>query len=70
VLLPSAGVSALDRAGQAFDDPVAREALFSSLREHIDGVEVTELPHHINDPEFAEAAANRLIALLKTGKAN
>ena len=31
VLLPARGVSAIDRAGQPFDDPAARQALFSAF---------------------------------------
>jgi uncharacterized protein (UPF0261 family) len=34
LLLPLQGVSAIDRAGQPFDDPVARRALFESVRAH------------------------------------
>ena len=33
MLLPLQGVSAIDRAGQPFDDPEARQALFAALRE-------------------------------------
>ncbi len=32
ILLPLQGVSALDRAGQPFDDPAARQALFEAIR--------------------------------------
>lgn len=32
ILLPLRGVSALDRAGQPFDDPAARAALFDAIR--------------------------------------
>ncbi|HEX7897786.1 MAG TPA: Tm-1-like ATP-binding domain-containing protein, partial [Planctomycetota bacterium] len=65
VLLPKKGVSAIDREGQPFDDPRAREALHRAIRENARGVEVTELDLHINDPEFADAAARRLLDLLK-----
>jgi len=65
ILLPLAGVSAIDRAGQPFDDPAARDALFAEIRRHKGGVELAELPWHINDPEFATAAAEKLLAMLQ-----
>lgn len=66
IMLPRRGVSAIDRAGQPFDDPPARQALFASIRETAERVEVIELDQHINDPEFAEAAAHKLIELLNS----
>jgi uncharacterized protein (UPF0261 family) len=64
ILLPLGGVSAIDRSGQSFDDPVARAALFESIRKHHGPIELIELDRHINDPEFAAAAANKLLALI------
>ncbi len=58
VLLPEAGVSALDIAGGAFYDPVADAALFESLEKGLrptSGRRITRLPLHINDPAFADA---------------
>jgi uncharacterized protein (UPF0261 family) len=55
----------IDADGQPFHDPVADEALFSALREHVKArVRVRELDAHINDPEFARALADELLALL------
>jgi uncharacterized protein (UPF0261 family) len=57
-LLPTGGVSALDAPGQAFWDPEADEALFATLEAEVRQTErrrVERLPHHINDPEFADA---------------
>jgi uncharacterized protein (UPF0261 family) len=68
VLLPRRGVSALDHAGQPFDDPRAREALFTSLRAAAGKVPVEEIDCHINDAAFAEAAAERLLALMAIGR--
>jgi len=68
VLLPLQGVSAIDREGQPFDDPEARQALFAALRENAGDVPVEEHDLHINDPAFAEAAANRLLDLLNEWK--
>jgi uncharacterized protein (UPF0261 family) len=64
VLLPKRGVSAIDRIGQPFDDPAARKALHDAIRSGLDGVGVEELDLHINDPEFGEAAARKLIELM------
>ena len=68
ILLPGKGVSAIDAAGQPFDDPEARRALFGAIREHAKGVEVVELDRHLNDPEFADAATRKLLDLMKLGK--
>jgi putative transcription antitermination factor YqgF len=65
ILLPRQGVSAIDRAGQPFDDPVARRALFDAVRRAAGTVEVSELDCHINDPSFAEAAVEKLCALIE-----
>jgi len=68
IVLPKKGVSAIDGAGQPFDDPEARLSLFSAIRSHAKGVEIVELDNHINDPEFADAAAQKLLELMKVGK--
>jgi uncharacterized protein (UPF0261 family) len=65
IVLPRGGVSAIDRAGAAFDDPAAREALFAAIRESSGGVEILEFNHHINDAPFAEAAACKLMELME-----
>ena len=65
IMLPLSGVSAIDREGEVFDDPAAREALFDAIRHHPAEVEVNELPFHINDPEFAGACARRLVELVR-----
>jgi uncharacterized protein (UPF0261 family) len=64
ILLPLTGVSALDKVGQPFDDPSARAALYDSIRKHRGSAELIELDSHINDSEFAVAAAERLLAML------
>lgn len=67
VLLPLRGVSAIDREGQPFWWPEADAALFGSLRHWLaPQVEVRELDLHINDPEFARAAARTLLRFLGT----
>ena len=64
VILPLKGVSAIDHVGEPFDDPEARDALFTAIRDHHGETELLELPLHINDPEFADAASARLITLI------
>ena len=56
MLLPTGGVSALDAPGMPFHDPDADEALFAAIEKGVgrSGV-VTRVPHHVNDPEFADA---------------
>jgi uncharacterized protein (UPF0261 family) len=65
VLLPARGVSAIDREGQPFDDPAARRALHAAIRAGLGAADVMELDLHINDPEFADAAARRLLELMR-----
>jgi uncharacterized protein (UPF0261 family)/ABC-type branched-subunit amino acid transport system ATPase component len=56
--LPEGGVSALDAAGQPFDDPQARHALFTALEDTVRQTatrRLIRLPYNINAPEFAAA---------------
>ena len=66
LFVPLRGTSLYATAGKVFHDPAADEALFSSLREHVDRerVEVHELDTDINDEQFALAMANRLHELV------
>jgi uncharacterized protein (UPF0261 family) len=64
ILLPLQGVSAIDCTGQPFDDPDARQALFDSIRRTAGPIPVEELDQHINDPAFADHAADKLLKLL------
>ena len=64
ILIPLRGVSAIDNEGQPFDDPAARQALYDGIRSTHGATELIELNHHINAPEFAEAAAHTLLALM------
>ena len=65
ILLPKRGVSAIDAAGQPFDDPAARAELFAAIRRTAGNTEIIELDNHINDAAFAEAAARKLIELIQ-----
>jgi len=60
--VPLQGVSAIDIEGGPFHDPVADQALFDALRENLEGnVELHELEHNVNDPEFAQAMVDKLL---------
>ncbi|GAA3226905.1 Tm-1-like ATP-binding domain-containing protein [Pseudonocardia petroleophila] len=54
-LLPTGGVSALDAPGLPFHDPEADEALFAALEKDTRPGIVRRVPHHVNDPGFADA---------------
>ncbi|HSK41586.1 MAG TPA: Tm-1-like ATP-binding domain-containing protein [Arenibaculum sp.] len=57
-LLPEGGVSALDAPGEPFHDPGADAALFDALERTFIPTphrRLVRLPHHVNDPAFAEA---------------
>jgi uncharacterized protein (UPF0261 family) len=64
ITIPLKGVSAIDQTGKAFDDPVAREALYDGIRAMHGSVELIELDYHINEAEFAEAVARKLLKLI------
>ena len=65
ILLPGRGGSAIAQEGQPVNDPAARKALHDAIRSGVRDIHVTELDLHINDPEFADAAANKLLELMK-----
>ena len=64
IMIPLKGVSAIDQTGKAFDDPVARQALYDGIRVTHGSIERIELGNHINDSAFAEAAVLRLLKLI------
>ena len=62
VIIPIQGVSAIDKTGQPFDAPEAREAWRENLKAHIsDNVTVIEMDAHINDDAFAIKLAETLL---------
>jgi uncharacterized protein (UPF0261 family) len=66
LFVPLRGVSMIDAEGQPFYDPDADKALFGALREGLDGrVELIEMDNNVNDPEFAEAMADKLDEYMK-----
>ncbi len=63
IMIPEKGVSIISAAGQPFHDAEADAALFSAIREH-SRQPVESLAMEINDPAFARACAERLLAFL------
>ena len=65
VLLPLRAISVISAAGKPFHSPEADTALFASLRQHLrTDIPVRELDTEINDPAFARACAEALLAHL------
>jgi uncharacterized protein (UPF0261 family) len=64
--LPLRGVSMIDAEGMPFHDPDADAALFEAVRANVDRtkIELVELDLHVNDEAFADAMADRLLAML------
>ena len=66
VIIPTQGVSAIDKTGQPFDSPEARAAWIDNLKAHIgDNVAIIEMDAHINDDEFATTLAETLLESIK-----
>ena len=62
VIIPTQGVSAIDKTGQPFDSPEARTAWIENLKAHVgDNVTVIEMDAHINDDVFATKLAETLL---------
>lgn len=63
LFIPLKGVSAIDAEGQPFYGPKEDDVLFETLKDNVnrDKIEVIEMNNNINDKEFAEAAAQKLI---------
>lgn len=70
LMIPLKGVSMIDAEGQPFYGPEEDKMLFDTIRNNIDKdkIELIELNFNINDREFAEAAAKKLIELMKNNK--
>ncbi|BDF57840.1 hypothetical protein CE91St36_06570 [Christensenellaceae bacterium] len=63
LMLPLGGVSMIDKEGEPFYGREEDEALFEAVRKNLDRnkAELIELDCHINDAQFAKAAAQKLI---------
>jgi uncharacterized protein (UPF0261 family) len=66
ILLPLKGVSQLDSPGGDFWDPQADRACFEAIKKDLKpGIPVIEMDNNINDPEFADKAAQTLLDILE-----
>jgi uncharacterized protein (UPF0261 family)/ABC-type branched-subunit amino acid transport system ATPase component len=68
-LLPKGGVSGLDAPGKPFWDPAADKALFDAIAAEFRGGaqrKLVRLPHHVNDPAFAEALVAAFEEVMRT----
>lgn len=71
VLWPAKGVSDYDRDGGIFRNPEADRAWFDAVRHNLPpSIIARELDCHINDPEFADAAASWIVERLTPGGAS
>jgi uncharacterized protein (UPF0261 family) len=66
ILIPLKGVSQLDSPGGAFWDPQADLACFEAIKRDLrPGIPVIEMDNNVNDPEFADRAAQTLLDMLE-----
>jgi uncharacterized protein (UPF0261 family) len=63
IMIPRKAISVISAAGQPFHDAAADEALFSALKANAN-IPVQEFDLAINDKEFAQACAYKLIELI------
>jgi uncharacterized protein (UPF0261 family) len=63
IMIPRKAISVISAVGQPFHDAAADEALFSALKQYAT-VPVQEFDLAINDKEFAQACAYKLIELI------
>jgi uncharacterized protein (UPF0261 family) len=67
LFIPLRGVSMIDAEGQPFRDAEADAALFDVLRAEVGpNVELIEMDNNVNDPEFADALADKLDSYMKS----
>jgi uncharacterized protein (UPF0261 family) len=65
VLFPWGGLSSIDHPGKIFYYPEANQALFDSLKKNLDsGIELIEDEHHLDDPLFAQRAAETFLSMM------
>jgi uncharacterized protein (UPF0261 family) len=70
IMFPLKGFSGLDIEGQQFHGPEENQMLMDTLKEQINHqkVEIIEADYHINDKDFAESAAEKLLQLIEEKK--
>jgi len=60
VMIPLKGFSYPNRKGEALYDEGGNQVFIKTLKENLRGIKVIEIDAHINDPEFANAAAQTM----------
>jgi uncharacterized protein (UPF0261 family)/ABC-type branched-subunit amino acid transport system ATPase component len=68
-LIPEGGLSGLDKPGGPFWDPAANKALFDAIASQMKGSstkKLVRLPHHVNDPAFADALVANFYEISQT----
>jgi len=66
ILLPLRGVSQLDSPGGTFWDPQADDACFEAIKKDLrPGIPLIEMDNNVNDPEFADKAAETLLNIMQ-----
>jgi uncharacterized protein (UPF0261 family)/ABC-type branched-subunit amino acid transport system ATPase component len=68
-LIPEGGVSGIDAPGKPFWDPAADKMLFDTIASQVrtsSSRRIIRLPHHINDPAFADALVANFNELAQT----
>jgi uncharacterized protein (UPF0261 family)/ABC-type branched-subunit amino acid transport system ATPase component len=68
-LIPEGGVSGIDAPGKPFWDPAADKMLFDTIASQVrtsSSRRIIRLPHHINDPAFADALVASFNELAQT----
>lgn len=70
VMFPLRGFSDLDMEGHIFHHPKADQLFMDALKEKLDSskIEIVDVDAHLNDKEFAEAAAEKLLQLIEQKK--
>lgn len=66
LLIPKAGISALDQPDQPFYHPESNQALFDTLHTELKQTsnrKIIDLPYHINDTQFATAAVDAYLEI-------
>ena len=66
VYVPLQGISVISAPGQPFHSPQADQAFLRTLKSHLrSDISVVEVDANINDPEFANSAAEALLNLIE-----
>jgi uncharacterized protein (UPF0261 family) len=68
VMIPLRGFSYPNRKGEALYDEEGNQAFINTLKRDLKGVKVIEVDAHINDPEFANEAAQTMEKLFSKDK--